>query len=256
MNKNNKNLLCRLCRSSQLSSVLELASTPPANAFISKENLEFSQKKYPLELFFCEKCSHVQLTEVINPKELFDHYVYVSGTSPVFVEHFASYANSVVETYKPSTNNYILDIGSNDGTLLKIFKRLGYRTIGVDPAIEISKKAQEDGIETINEFFNWETSEKIKTKYSLASLITANNVFAHCDDLIGFTKAVSNLLTNDGLFVFEVSYLLDVYQKTLFDTIYHEHLSYHSVLPLIKFFHSNNMELIDVCRVDTHVGGL
>jgi len=256
MNKTNKNLLCRLCSSSQLISVLELASTPPANAFISKEYLEFSQKKYPLELFFCEKCSHLQLTEVINPNELFDHYVYVSGTSPVFVEHFASYANSVVETYKPSTKNYILDIGSNDGTLLKFFKRLGYRTIGVDPAIEISKKAQEDGIETINEFFNWETSEKIKSKYSLASLITANNVFAHCDDLIGFTKAVSNLLTNDGLFVFEVSYLLDVYQKTLFDTIYHEHLSYHSVLPLIKFFYSNNMELIDVCRVDTHGGSI
>ncbi len=251
-----KRALCRLCRSSKLSSILKLASTPPANAFVSKENLHIKQRKYPLELFFCQECSHVQLTEVVDPIELFENYVYVSGTSPVFVEHFSNYAKEIVNTYKPSLQNYILDIGSNDGTLLKFFKNMGYQTIGVDPAISISKKAQEDGINTINEFFNYKTSEKIKEKYSTASLITANNVFAHSDDLIGITKAVRNLLSPNGLFVFEVSYLLDVYQKTLFDTIYHEHLSYHTVIPLIKFFQSNEMELIDVSRINTHGGSI
>ena len=254
--KEEKKAVCRLCRSSKLTSILKLASTPPANAFVSKENTKYEQKKYPLELFFCEKCSHVQLVEVVDPIELFENYVYVSGTSPVFVEHFSNYAKTIIETYKPSLKSYILDIGSNDGTLLKFFQKMGYSTIGVDPAIDISQKAQKDGIHTINEFFNLDTSIKIKERYSTASLITANNVFAHSDDLIGITKAVKNLLSKDGLFIFEVSYLVDVYQKTLFDTIYHEHLSYHSVLPLIKFFQRHDMELIDASRVNTHGGSI
>ena len=251
-----KTPVCRLCGSSQLESILKLASTPPANAFVSKENTKYEQKTYPLELFFCKNCTHVQLVEVVNPIELFENYVYVSGTSPVFIEHFSNYAKSVIETYQPSLKSYILDIGSNDGTFLKFFQKMGYSTIGVDPAIDISKKAQQDGVNTINDFFNFDTSIKIKEKYSTACLITANNVFAHSDDLIGITKAVKNLLSKEGLFIFEVSYLVDVYQKTLFDTIYHEHVSYHSVLPLVNFFQRNNMELIDVTRINTHGGSI
>ena len=254
--KTKKKAVCRLCRSSELVSVLKLASTPPANAFVSQKNIKYEQKKYPLELFFCESCTHIQLLEVVNPIELFENYVYVSGTSPVFVEHFSNYAKTIIDTYNPSLKSYILDIGSNDGTLLKFFQKMGYSTIGVDPAVDISKKAQKEGIFTINDFFNLDSSIKIKERYSTASLITANNVFAHSDDLIGITKAVKNLLSKDGLFIFEVSYLVDVYQKTLFDTIYHEHLSYHSVFPLVKFFQRNNMELIDVTRINTHGGSI
>ena len=248
--------VCRLCGSSNLSSVLKLASTPPANAFINKSKLNLKQKKYPLELFFCNPCKHVQLSNIIDPKELFENYVYVSGTSPVFRNHFLNYAKSIIEKYKPSLNSYVLDIGSNDGTLLKFFKEYGYKVIGVDPAIEISMKANKEGITTINDFFNFDTAKKIDQTYSKASLITANNVFAHCDDLSGITQAISNLLAPNGLFVFEVSYLVDVYEKTLFDTIYHEHLSYHSVIPLVNFFKNKNMELIDVTRVSTHGGSI
>ena len=247
---------CRLCNSSNLTSVLKLASTPPANAFITKDKLHINQEKYPLELFFCEDCNHLQLTDVVDPNELFENYVYVSGTSPVFIEHFYNYAKDIINTFKPSLENYVLDIGSNDGTFLKFFKEEGYSVIGVDPAKEISKKAIQDGISTINDFFNLATAKKIKAKYSKASLITANNVFAHCDDLAGMIEAVYDLLTPEGLFVFEVSYLVDVYQKTLFDTIYHEHLSYHSLIPLVNFFKSKNMELIDVSKVNTHGGSI
>ena len=247
---------CRLCNSSNLISVLELESTPPANAFVTKEECIKEQEKYPLKLFFCNNCNHVQLTDVVDPRELFSNYVYVSGTSPVFVNHFKNYAKTIIKDYSPDLNKYVLDIGSNDGTLLKFFKKMGYKVIGVDPAEEISKKANEDGIFTINGFFDLEMAEKIKDKYSNASLITANNVFAHCDDLSGITDAVSKLLTPEGFFVFEVSYLVDVYQKTLFDTIYHEHLSYHSVTPLIKFFESKGMTLIDVLKVNTHGGSI
>ena len=247
---------CRLCNSSNLISVLKLASTPPANAFVTEEECIEEQKKYPLKLFFCNDCNHVQLTDIVDPRELFSNYVYVSGTSPVFVNHFKNYAKKIIKDYSPDLNKYVLDIGSNDGTLLKFFKEMGYEVIGVDPAEEISKKANQDGIFTINGFFDLEMAENIKDKYSNASLITANNVFAHCDDLSGITDAVSKLLTPEGLFVFEVSYLVDVYQKTLFDTIYHEHLSYHSVTPLIKFFESKGMTLIDVLKVNTHGGSI
>ena len=247
---------CRLCQSSNLVSVLKLASTPPANAFVKKDKCNLEQKKYPLQLYFCNTCNHVQLTDIVDPSELFENYVYVSGTSPVFVDHFKNYAQTIIKKYRPSIENYVLDIGSNDGTLLKFFKEMGYKVIGVDPAKEISKKANEEGILTINDFFDMKTAEKIKNKYSHASLITANNVFAHCDDLSGITDAVSKILAPNGFFVFEVSYLVDVYQKTLFDTIYHEHLSYHSVKPLIKFFESKNMTLIDVIKVNTHGGSI
>ena len=114
--------VCRLCGSSNLSSVLKLASTPPANAFINKSKLNLKQKKYPLELLFCNSCKHVQLSNIIDPKELFENYVYVSGTSPVFRNHFLNYAKSIIEKYKPSLNSYVLDIGSNDGTALTFFK--------------------------------------------------------------------------------------------------------------------------------------
>ena len=251
-----KKYKCRLCQSSDLVSVLKLASTPPANAFISKEKLQIKQKKYPLEIFFCKNCFHVQLTEVVDPKELFENYVYVSGTSSVFVDHFLNYAKDIIQRFNPSRDQYVLDIGSNDGTLLKFFKSMGFSVIGIDPAKEISKKASKEGINTINGFFNLETSQIIKKKYSKASVITANNVFAHCDDLSGMTEAISDLLAPGGIFVFEVSYLVDVYQKTLFDTIYHEHLSYHSVSPLINFFKSKKMELIDVKKVNTHGGSI
>ena len=249
LNSSQKKSNCRLCQSADLVSVLKLASTPPANAFISKEKLQIKQKKYPLEIFFCKNCFHVQLTEVVNPKELFENYVYVSGTSNVFVNHFLNYSKDIVQRFNPSPDRYVLDIGSNDGTLLKFFKSMGYSVLGIDPAKEISKQATKEGINTINGFFNLETSQIIEKKYSKASVITANNVFAHCDDLSGMTEAISKLLAPGGIFVFEVSYLVDVYKKTLFDTIYHEHLSYHSVSPLINFFKSKKMELIDVKRL-------
>ena len=251
-----KRKVCRLCSSGSLKSVLKLNPTPPANAFVSEDNLKEIQNKYPLELFFCEDCYHLQLLEVVDPAELFRNYVYVSGTSPLFVNHFDNYAEEIFKKYINTEDEFVVDIGSNDGTLLKSFKKLGCRVLGVDPAYQIATKATNEGIETLPDFFTYELSQIIKNKFSSAAVISANNVFAHADDLVGILKGVKNLLKDDGIFVFEVSYLLDVFQKTLFDTIYHEHLSYHSVKPLVKFFKSNGMKLIDAKRVNTHGGSI
>jgi len=251
-----KRSTCRLCEKSNLVSVLKLEPTPPANAFVSKEESCVKQQYFPLDVYFCENCHHVQLLDIVDPKILFENYVYVSGTSPVFVKHFDEYAKSILTKYPQSHNLVIVDIGSNDGTFLRSFKNLGYKVLGVDPAKKIAVKATKEGIETINEFFTMELSEKIKKKYGTAAILTANNVFAHMDDLKNFIKSVKNLLSSSGIFVFEVSYLVDVIENTLFDMTYHEHLSYHAVKPLISFFEKNGFELIETVRTDTHGGSL
>ena len=247
---------CRLCNSKNLSSVIKLEETPPANAFINEEELHIKQKKYPLELFFCEECNHLQLSTVVDPKKLFEKYVYVSGTSNVFVKHFEKYAEFIIKRYSPSKENLIIDIGSNDGTLLSFFKSKGYKILGVDPAKKIAKNASEKGIQTIASFFNKDLTKKIIKDFGKASIITANNVFAHSNELDEIIDSAKLLLNEEGLFIFEVSYLIDVYEKSLFDTIYHEHLAYHSVKPLKVFFEKHNMELIDVKRIDTHGGSI
>jgi SAM-dependent methyltransferase len=239
-----------------LTLVFELEPTPPANAFVKKDQLDKPQVTFPLSVYFCNNCFHVQLLDVIDPRELFENYVYVSGTSPLFVNHFQEYSEFIIESYLHQHSPFVIDIGSNDGTLLEFFKTSGCRVLGIDPAREIANTATKKGIETLPVFFNNEIAKMIRTKYGSADVVTANNVFAHIDDLIGFIVSVRDLLTNDGIFVFEVSYLADVIEKTLFDMTYHEHLAYHSVMPLVSFFRENGMELVEVVRVNTHGGSL
>lgn len=247
---------CRLCGGRNLTQVLGLAPTPPANAFVTEAEKGKPQEAFPLDVFFCEDCAHVQLLDVVDPRVLFENYVYVSGTSPVFVKHFQDYAAFVRDRFAPARGGLALDVGSNDGTLLRFFKELGFRALGVDPAREIARRATEAGIETIPGFFTPELAAEIRSESGPASVVTANNVFAHADDLGGIVKGIRALLAPDGVFVFEVSYLVDVYEKTLFDTIYHEHVAYHSVKPLIGFLKRNGLELIQAHRVDSHGGSL
>jgi len=248
---------CRLCGSPELTQVLALAPTPPANAFVPETALNQPQETFPLDVFFCENCGHVQLLDVVDPELLFANYVYVSGTSPVFVKHFQDYADAVCGAYLPDpAGRLALDIGSNDGTLLKQFQAKGMAVLGVDPARDIAARATEDGVETLATFFTAGLADTIRAERGPAQVITANNVFAHADDLSGITNGIRALLAPDGVFVFEVSYLVDVFENTLFDTIYHEHLAYHSVKPLVQFFAAHGMELIAAERVSSHGGSL
>jgi len=247
---------CRLCDSANLTKVLALTPTPPANAFVVDEYRSVEQAVFPLELFFCENCSHLQLLDVVDPAELFRNYVYVSGTSASFIKHFENYAHTCIERFDLSTGELVVDIGSNDGTLLKFFQDNKLDVLGIDPAFAIAKEASNSGVETWPEFFNKTIADKIKKEKGLATLVTANNIFAHADDLAGITDSIRALLTPSGVFVFEVSYLVDVFEDTLFDTIYHEHLAYHSVIPLVAFFRSKGMDLFAAERIDSHGGSL
>ena len=247
---------CRLCGGRDVRRVLSLTPTPPANAFVGEAAKDKAQACFPLDVFFCAGCAHVQLLDVVDPRLLFENYVYVSGTSPVFVRHFADYAQAVIARFRPDPGSLVVDIGSNDGTLLREFKRRGMTVLGVDPARDIAARATAAGIETIAGFFTPALAADIRRRFGPAAIVTANNVFAHADDLSGIRDGVRSLIEPDGVFVFEASYLLDVVEKTLFDTIYHEHLAYHSVKPLLKFFAAGNMDLFAVERVDVHGGSL
>jgi SAM-dependent methyltransferase len=245
---------CRLCGSTKLEQVLGLESTPLANQFVDKQGVE--QEIHPLVLLECQVCGHVQLSAIVDPDTLFRDYVYVSGTSPVFVDHFRDYAKQSISRFGLEKDDLVVDIGSNDGTLLGFFKEAGMKVLGVDPATNIARRATESGIETLPEFFNYSLSKRITEERGQASLVVANNVFAHIHDLASVVKGVQRLLKPDGIFVFEVSYLLKVCENTLFDTIYHEHLSYHHVAPLVSFFESAGLRLFQVQMVDTHGGSL
>ena len=248
---------CRLCGSPQLETVLQLQATPPANEFVTLARAAEVQPEYPLYLSRCGDCGHVQLPVVVSPDILFSNYVYVSGTSPSFVRHFSDYAADMVARFGLKPGDLVVDIGSNDGTLLGFFKSAGMRVQGVDPAKKIAEQANASGIETICAFFDRGTAVKILSEHGPAALVLANNVFAHADDLQEIAHGVRDILDPlRGRFVFEVQYLVDLVQKTLFDMVYHEHLSYHALQPLLPFFGALGMSVIDASRVATHGGSI
>jgi SAM-dependent methyltransferase len=248
---------CRLCESRRIAHAFSLAPTPPANAFVPPEGLSAPQERFPLDLYFCEDCTHLQLVDVVDPDALFANYVYVSGTSPTFVRHFEDYSDAIARLVALPREALVVDIGSNDGTLLRAFKdRHQARVLGIDPARNLAEAATAAGIETIAAFFTPALAEELAATHGRAAVITANNVFAHVDDLGGVADGVRSLLADDGVFAFEVSYLVDVVENILFDTIYHEHLCYHAVRPLIPFLERHGLDLIEAVRVPTHGGSL
>lgn len=247
---------CRLCGSRTLTPVLSLPPTPPANELLPAGSPVSEQSLIPLYLSSCGRCGHVQLPVVVSPERLFRNYLYVSGTSPVFVDHFRRYARNTIAGLGLAPGSLVVEIGSNDGTLLKFFKESGMAVVGVDPASDIAAGATARGVMTIPDFFTPDLAEKIRGQYGTADLVVANNVFAHADDLHSMTRAVSALLSQGGSFVFEVSYLPRVVDDCLFDTIYHEHLSYHHLGALSPFFASHGLVLYDAETVDTHGGSI
>ncbi len=214
------------------------------------------QALYPLDVYFCNECTHAQLLHVINPDILFRHYVYVSGTSQVMRKHLQQYACDVVNFSIASSGDFVVEFGSNDGTLLRFFKELGFKILGVDPATNLAAVATSNGIPTIPEFFNETTAKEIVAKHGKAKVICANHCCAHIDDFSGIIAGVKALLHDDGVWIFEVGYFLDVYQKGLFDTVYHEHVDFHTVRPLKNCLANHGMELLHVSRSSIQGGAI
>lgn len=247
---------CRICKNNKLRKILNLGSTPPANSFLKKSDLKKNEPFFPLRLLFCNKCKLVQLGHVVSPELLFKKYLYVSSTSPVFVKHFEEYSSSVFKRFHLNKNSLVIDIGSNDGILLRPFKKLGAKVLGVDPAEDIARKASKEGLLTLPFFLNQKVANKILKKYGDADVICANNVFAHVNDLDELTKAIKIILKPNGVFIIEAPYLIDLIEKNLFDLIYHEHLSYLSIKPLDYFFKKHGMKIFDVIKTSSHGGSI
>jgi SAM-dependent methyltransferase len=236
--------------------LVDLGATPLANEFVVASQRGTEQRRYPLVLNLCSLCGHVQLRDIVEADLLFRDYVYVSSTSPVFVDHFRRYAEFVIARSSLAPGSQVLEIGSNDGVLLRFFKEAGMRVLGVDPAREIAGRATADGIQTIPDFFDERLAQALAERYGSFAVIAANNVLAHADDLHGIVKGVARVLANDGIFICEVSYLLDVVRNKLFDTIYHEHVSYHTLKSLTDLLRPHGLEVVDAMRVPTHGGSL
>jgi C-methyltransferase C-terminal domain/Putative zinc binding domain/Methyltransferase domain len=247
---------CRLCRSQNLQLVLPIKASALADSYIPAERMHEVQERYPLDVFLCLDCSHVQLVDVVDPRILFSNYLYVTSVSLGLLAHFQRYADDIVKRLAPPRKSLVIDIGSNEGALLGNFKDHDLQVLGVDAAQNIAAKANAAGIKTIADFFTLDLAREIRREYGTAMIVTANNVFAHSDFLPDMADGIRELLSPNGVFVFEVVYLVDVIRNLTFDTIYHEHLCIHSVKPFNSFFRRHGMELFDVERIPTKGGSI
>lgn len=247
---------CRLCDSPKVELAVPLRPSPIADIYLPTNRGNETQASYPLDLYLCRDCGHVQLLDVVNPKILFGDYIYHTSASASLIEHFRRYADELHQRFLGQPSKLAVDIGSNDGTLLRFLKNKGVRVLGIDPATSIAEEATRSGIETLPTFFNADLAHQLRRKYGTATCITANNVFAHSDNLSNMVDGIRELLAPDGVFVFEVSYLVDIIEKLLFDTVYHEHLCYHSIKPLSLFFARHGLDLFDITRISNKGGSI
>jgi len=238
---------CRLCECQNIIEILTLAPTPAGDLYMLLERNPQDLPLFPLSLFQCQRCGHVQLGVLVDPEYVYSEYIYTTSTSLGLVEHFKSYVADTVHKLSLRPNDLIVEIGSNDGTLLKAFQGSGMRIVGVDPAPAIAQKANEAGILTINAFFNSEIASQIISRHGLAKLVVANNVLANVSSVKNVVLAVRELLAPDGIFVFETGYLRYLAEGCVFDNIHHEHVDYFAIKPLVVFFESLGMKLLDVC---------
>lgn len=248
---------CRICKKEKLVKFLDLGFTPPADGFLTAKELEEPEAYYPLSVYICQECSLVQLGYVVPPEILFQKdYPYESSMTQTGRQHFYAFAKKVVADFSLAPQGLVVDIGSNVGVLLQGFKNEGMRVLGIEPAKNISRIAQQNGIPTLNKFFNVQAVAAVRKSQGLAKVVTASNVFAHVNDLHAFVKNLDNLLNKKGIFIVEAPYLATLLDNLEYDTIYHEHLSYLSVKPLNYLFHQFKMEIFDIQEVGIHGGSL
>lgn len=246
---------CRMCEGAEFERYLDLGHQPPADQFRRPDQLCEPVVHYPLEVLLCTSCGLSQLSCVVAPEILYqDEYPYESSTTRAGHAHFRDFVASVVERLLLGRDDLVVDIGSNVGVLLDGFAEGGARVLGVDPAENIAAIANERGVPTIAAFFGSEVAARIVAEAGRAKVITATNVFAHIDDLVAFMQAVDDLLAPGGVFIFEAPYFANLVEQLEYDTIYHEHLSYISIRPLISFFAGFGMRIFAVREVDLHGG--
>jgi SAM-dependent methyltransferase len=249
-------LSCIVCGKQAVERFLDLGSTALANKFLTKEELAKPEAKYPLRVGFCHTCGHVQLTEEVPPSAMFEDYLYVSSASDTLKAHLYDLSDIVVKRRNLGAKDLVIDIGCNDGTLLTGFKRHGVRTLGVDPAQNLAALTKNNGIERYVGFFNSKSAKEIVAKWGHASAMTATNTFPHIPALQDFVEGIKIALAPGGAFFIEAHYLIDIIEQCAFDTIYHEHISYWALGPMIHLFEKHGMQIVNAERLALHHGQL
>lgn len=247
---------CLLCQSDKVDAFLNLGDTALANQFLRKGQLRSREDKYPLRVGFCRCCGHVQLMESVPPRAMFENYLYISSASDTLVGHLLDLSDILVRRYRLGPADLVIDIGCNDGTLLREFQRHGVRPLGVDPARNLAEFASGGGIARYTDLFTASTAQDIVSKWGPASLVTATNTFPHIQNLDDFIQGIKTVLKPQGVLVIEMHYLFDLIDQLAFDTIYHEHVSYWALGPMQRLFERHGMNVVDAERVPIHHGQL
>lgn len=244
---------CRHCTESLNDHILDLGHQPPSNNYLSKDQLDLAEFTYPLKVFICSKCGLVQLPAFLKPEELFTkNYPYFSSTSSSFCQHAKSFVEKAIKKLTLNKNSNVIEIASNDGYLLQYIKKENIPCIGIEPTKATALESRKKGINTIEEFFNY----KMATSLEKADLLIANNVVAHVPDINDFMKGICTALKSEGVASIEFPHLLNIVKYTQFDTIYHEHYSYLSLIAFKKIALHANLDIIDVEEIPTHGGSL
>ena len=236
---------CRVCLGTDLVKILDLGSTPPANAYLSKEELSKPEKSFPLVLYFCRTCSLVQLLDVVDPEILFKSYHFLTSASMPSIAHFKEYAEKAIIPLITSSKDLVIDIGGNDGVLLEFIKDKA-RVLNVDPADNLAPISEEKGVPFYPAFFTSAVAEELIKKFGMAKVVTANNVFAHTDPIRDVFKGVAKLIGEDGTFIFEVHWAKHLVDESAFDQIYHEHLCFYSLHALKVLVEGAGIQIFDV----------
>ena len=245
---------CRLCSGPFYQKTLKLKDTPPANELYPTREQARAADKFPLEVVMCSDCKHVQLKHIISPKRLFDDYIYKSGTSSFFKQHFDKLAEQIVSKF--SIPSYVLEIGSNDGILLRSLENRKVKSIGVEPSTFLAKECISNNQIVYNSYFNQQVVDEILKTHGTASIVVGNNVFAHIEDLNEAFKNVAAVLNPSGMFIFEVAHFKYIYTIGIFDTIYHEHMSYHTAFSMEMFAKNFGFKIVNIEEIPSHGGSL
>jgi len=249
-------LVCRSCEASGLFPILDLGRTPLANALLTADQISGEEETFPLELVGCPTCTLVQITETVPPEKLFSEYFYLSSFSETMLRHAQLLAEELTVANKLNSSSLVVEIASNDGYLLQYYQQAGVPVLGIEPAKNIARIAEERGIRTINDFFRADLAKRLAGDGEYADVIHAHNVLAHVPDINGFVSGLAELLKPHGTAVLEVPYVKDLIDHTEFDTIYHEHLSYFSLTALDHLFRRHGMQISDARHLPLHGGTL
>lgn len=247
---------CQVCNNPDLKNVLFLGYLPPVNQMWKIGERPKEQPAYPAQLLFCPTCHLTQLGLIVDPEILFPpEYPYTSGTTRILRENFARLYEEAREVVGLEQDDLIVDIGSNDGTLLSNFHKPGHRVHGVEPA-DVGHIANERGIKTTQGFFGPETAAIVERESGKAKIITATNVFAHIENVHQVVESLLGILREDGVFISESHYLLPLVETLQYDTIYHEHLRYYSLGSISSLLQTHGLEVYHAVRIPTHGGSI